>query len=276
MSVVGNGGDGGGIDRQQLSRYTLAIKAEDADGLFSMTRATIRVLDVNDSEPQFVDLPYVFNVRENGPGGGGGGSYVGRVQAKDADQDMNARVTYSIAAAADGESSSSTSLFVVDSQTGELRTTRPLDYEKERVHRVVVTAADGGRPPRQSTATVTVMVVDVPGDLKPRFQRTKYEAQVAENGGADVFVAQMETDGRDGDEEGSSKVTYTLRQGDGDKFSVDPSTGVVRTKRPLDYERQSKYVLVIGTLQNTDASDALATTTLIVNVQVRPYSHLLF
>jgi len=276
LSVVGNGGDGGGIDREQLSRYTLAIKAEDADGLFSMTRATIRVLDVNDSEPQFVDLPYVFNVRENGPGGGGGGSYVGRVQAKDADQDMNARVTYSIAAAADGESSSSTPLFVVDSQTGELRTTRPLDYEKERVHRVVVTAADGGRPPRQSTATVTVMVVDVPGDLKPRFQRTKYEAQVAENGGADVFVAQMETDGRDGDEEGSSKVTYTLRQGDGDKFSVDPSTGVVRTKRPLDYERQSKYVLVIGTLQNTDASDALATTTLIVNVQVRPYSHLLF
>ena len=288
MSVVGNGGDGrggggggGGIDREQLSRYTLAIKAEDADGLFSMTRATIRVLDVNDSEPQFVDLPYVFNVRENGPGGGGGGggSYVGRVQAKDADQDMNARVTYSIAPAADGQSSSSsTTLFIVDSQTGELRTTRPLDYEKERVHRVVVTAVDGGRPARQSTATVTVMVVDVPGDLKPRFQRTRYEAQVAENGGADVFVAQVETDGRERDEE-SSKVTYTLRQGDGDKFSVDPSTGVVRTKRPLDYERQSKYVLVIGTLQNTDASDALATTTLIVNVQVRtspPYSHLLF
>jgi hypothetical protein len=265
-SSEAGGGGGGGIDREQLSRYTLTIKAEDADGLSSLTRASIRILDVNDSEPQFVDLPYVFNVRENdaSSGGNSGGSYVGRVQAKDADQDLNARVTYAIA---DSSSSLSSSLFIVDSQTGELRTTKALDYEKERVHRVVVTAVDGGQPPRQSTATVTVMVVDVP-DERPQFIRqTKYEAQVAENGGVDVFVAQVEAVDRD---ENESKVTYTLRQGDGDKFSVDPLTGIVRTKRPLDFERQSKYILIIGTLENTDyASDAMATATLIVNVQVR-------
>ena len=75
----------------------------------------------------------------------------------------------------------------------------------------------------------------------------------------------MEADDRDSE----SKVTYILKQGDADKFSVDPLTGVVRTKRPLDYERQSRHVLVIGTQENSDANDPMAITTLVVNVQVR-------
>ena len=62
------------IDREALSRYALVIKAEDSDGLSSTARVSIRVLDVNDRSPEFVDLPYVFRVRENDPTG-----YIGRV-----------------------------------------------------------------------------------------------------------------------------------------------------------------------------------------------------
>ena len=65
-----------------------------------------------------------------------------------------------------------------------------------------------------------------------------------------------------------ASVTYTIRQGDVEKFRIDPQSGIVRTRRALDYERQAHYVLVIGTLENTDLSDPQGTTTLYVNVQV--------
>lgn len=63
-----------GIDREELSRYSLTIRAEDAGSLSSSVLVTIRVLDVNDRTPEFMDLPYVFRVRENDLTG-----YVGRV-----------------------------------------------------------------------------------------------------------------------------------------------------------------------------------------------------
>lgn len=175
-------GVGTTIDREQLSRYSLTVKAEDVDALSTLTRANIRVLDVNDCDPTFVHLPYVFSVRENDPSTNG---YIGRVQAKDADQDVNAKVNYAI-----GVEPNQSQLFAINAETGEIKSLKPLDYEKERVHRVIVTAIDGGFPPRQSTATVTVMVIDV-ADERPQFRQSKYDAQVAENGGADVFIAQV-------------------------------------------------------------------------------------
>lgn len=64
----------GQIDREELSRYALTIKAEDPGGLFSLTQVVIRVLDVNDKNPEFADLPYIFRVKENDLTG-----YIGRV-----------------------------------------------------------------------------------------------------------------------------------------------------------------------------------------------------
>lgn len=65
-----------------------------------------------------------------------------------------------------------------------------------------------------------------------------------------------------------ASVTYTIRQGDVDKFVIDPQSGVVRTKKFLDYERQLQYILIVGTVENTDLNDPQSTTTLVVNVMV--------
>ena len=62
------------IDREELSRYTLTVKAEDPAGLSALVRVNIRVTDVNDKNPEFIDLPYVFRVKENDLTG-----YIGRV-----------------------------------------------------------------------------------------------------------------------------------------------------------------------------------------------------
>ena len=61
-------------------------------------------------------------------------------------------------------------------------------------------------------------------------------------------------------------MTYVIKQGDTDLFAIDPRSGILKTIRGLDYERESQHVLIIGTLENT--SDlAGATTRVVVNVQ---------
>ena len=152
------------------------------------------------------------------------------------------------------------SAFVIQSHTGEIRSKAPLDYETERVHHVVVTARDGGAESRSATATVTVVVLDLP-DERPKFGQGRYAAEVAENVADGTFVARVQAI----DADGQAAVTYAIRQGDADKFSID-QTGTVRTKRPLDYERQAQHVLVIGTVENADLEDPQATTTLVVSV----------
>ncbi|XP_032795630.2 cadherin-99C isoform X2 [Daphnia magna] len=237
------------IDREQLSRYVLTVKAEDSGGLSSVAQVMIRVLDSNDRSPEFVDLPYIFRVKENDITG-----YIGRVHAKDADIEKNGQISYSLP---------SDPNFVINSQTGELKSKAPLDYETERVHLVVIAAQDSGSQPRVTTATATVVVLDFP-DERPKFSQQKYEADVPENI-IDFFVTQVQATDMDSE----SSVTYTIRQGDVDKFRIDPQSGIVRTRRALDYERQAQYVLVIGTIENTEINDPQATTTLFVNVQDR-------
>lgn len=43
------------------------IKAEDEGGLSSTATVNIRVSDINDKNPEFVDLPYEFSVKEGKP-----------------------------------------------------------------------------------------------------------------------------------------------------------------------------------------------------------------
>ncbi len=70
--------------------------------------------------------------------------------------------------------------FVIDAVGGEIRTRTPLDFERQPVHYVVVTARDGGREPRIATATVTVLVQDT-ADEPPIFLKDVYNAIVPEN-----------------------------------------------------------------------------------------------
>lgn len=63
------------------------------------------------------------------------------------------------------------------------------------------------------------------------------------------------------------RITYVIKQGPSDLFSVNPGTGVVKTIRGLDYEKEMKHILIIGTLEN-DSDKPGANTTVIVHVEV--------
>ena len=71
-------------------------------------------------------------------------------------------------------------LFSIGQDNGQIRTLKPLDYEKAKVHYLLVTAMDGGVNPRYTTVNVTINVEDTE-DMIPFFTKRLYTAEVAEN-----------------------------------------------------------------------------------------------
>uniref|UniRef100_A0A182QAB1 Cadherin domain-containing protein n=1 Tax=Anopheles farauti TaxID=69004 RepID=A0A182QAB1_9DIPT len=220
------------LDREDLTRYQLIIRAEDNGGLASSATVNIKVTDINDKNPEFDErkLPYVFSVdegKENVP--------IGTVHATDADEGMNAEITYTIP---------SDIPFKIDSKSGEVRTKVALDYEKQKEYRFVVTAKDGAPEPRLGTASVTVKVRDIPDEV-PRFMESTVEIKIPENV-PDMAVTTV----RAFDPDTKPEITYTLKRGPGDLFKVDARTGHIKTIRGLDYEKDKMHELIVGTLEN--------------------------
>ncbi|KAK2588635.1 hypothetical protein KPH14_006402 [Odynerus spinipes] len=234
------------LDREDLTRYQLLIKAEDTGGLSSTATVNIKVTDINDKNPEFVDLPYQFSVKE-----GEARKPIGRVRAEDADEGINAEITYF---APDDIP------FTIDPETGDVLTKIVLDYEQNDEYKFVVTARDGAPDYRLATATVTVKVIDVEDEV-PLFHQSSYEARVKENV-PDYMVVQVMAD----DPDTKKQITYMIKQGDTELFSIDPKSGVIKTIRGLDYERESQHILIIGTVENTSDHPG-STTRVVVNVQ---------
>ncbi|KAL1465415.1 hypothetical protein WDU94_004992 [Cyamophila willieti] len=63
-------------------------------------------------------------------------------------------------------------------------------------------------------------------------------------------------------------ITYTIRQGPIELFAIDPQTGVIKTIRGLDYEKENQHTLLIGTVEN-QSNEPGATTRVIVQVEDR-------
>lgn len=232
------------LDREDLTRYQLIIRAEDSGGLASSATVNIKVTDINDKNPEFdeSDVPYVFSIEE-----GKSNAIVGTVHATDADEGINAEITYSLPADLP---------FKIDGKSGEIRTKTKLDYETQTEYKFVVTAKDGAPDARLGTASVTVQVLDVPDEV-PKFAETEIEVKVPENV-PDFLVATVKAH----DPDTIKEITYTLRRGPGDLFKVDAKTGQVKTIRGLDYEKEKEHVLIIGTLENkgTEIGDTIRVT----------------
>jgi len=237
------------LDREELRRYSLTITAEDEGKKASTATVNILVTDVNDQNPEFQNLPYSFRVKE-----GEIDAFVGRVFAEDKDVAENANISYSVP---------SESPFEIDEVSGKISTKLALDFEMNQVHYVVVTAQDGGKVPRLATATATVLVQDI-SDETPYFPQKNYEATVPENLN-DFIITTVTAE----DKDTLPQITYRIMQGDVTKFSIDPTTGMLRTIQGLDYERAKEHTVIVGTEQGRADinNDTDATCKVIITVQ---------
>lgn len=143
------------LDREFQPEYNITISAIDAGSppLSGVKVLTIVVRDINDNPPTFAQREYNANLLENQPVG----TRVIEVKALDMDAGSNAKVLYQIPRDLNPE----THLFLtINSETGELFTSRLFDYEQSVHFQIKVTARDGGDPQLSGTCTINVFISD--------------------------------------------------------------------------------------------------------------------
>ncbi|XP_026697084.1 protocadherin-16 [Athene cunicularia] len=248
------------LDFEAIPVYNLTVAASDR-GL-PQRSATVPVLitvrDVNDNPPVFARAEYRTAVSESAPPG----TELLRVVAHDADSGPRGHVRYTIS------SGDQRGLFQLHESTGALCLARPLDREAQALHALVVQATDvpGGH---FALVPVAIEVKDV-NDNKPYFPVEVLSASMRENLPPGTLVTTLRA--VDADTGVFGELRYTvLEQAAGepgvaegrDAFTVNSSSGELRSRLTFDYERAKAFQLLV---RATDAGNASATVTVRVLV----------
>uniref|UniRef100_A0A3P8T5W8 Si:ch73-379j16.2 n=1 Tax=Amphiprion percula TaxID=161767 RepID=A0A3P8T5W8_AMPPE len=121
---------------------------------------------------------------------------------------------------------------------------KSLDREQRSKHSLMVTAVDGGKPPRSGALNVSVIVLDI-NDNRPIFSQEIYEITIQENVPVGTTIFQMNA--TDPDEDTNGEIEYslgkTLRRKVYDIFELDKLTGKITVKGAVNYEDNDVYKL---------------------------------
>lgn len=196
------------------------------------SRHVIRVLvaDVNDNAPCFLQSFYQLEVMENNQPG----TSLLQVSASDPDSGQNGRVTYRL----DGQARS---IFYLDPATGQLSVSTSLDREEQADHKLTVFARDSGSPALESTAVVSVRVLDQ-NDNAPVFITPHFIFFIPEDVALSARVGQFVVTDPDEGQNGHTELQVVNSNG---PFVVDNTEGTLRTTSNLDRETDDHYELFL-------------------------------
>ncbi|CAH8546554.1 unnamed protein product [Dicrocoelium dendriticum] len=236
------------LDRESTHSQLVALYCADLDGHMTEQNLTIHISDTNDNSPQFQRHEYVMQVEENMPPGthlrhaGRFQDYTNRTQhsvlATDRDAGQNAELYYILS-----ESGRNSSYFLIDSHSGALSTAVMLNREENAQFVLQVTAVDRGNPPRTGTTTVKVNIIDK-NDNVPQFTQHAYTFHVMENRPGTESVGQVSATDQDSEAHGSIHY-YLSNDPDAFVFRIELMTGILRTRQPLDREKQAKFQFLV-------------------------------
>ncbi|NXU16630.1 PCDG2 protein, partial [Pardalotus punctatus] len=227
------------LDFEKISSHELEVQAHDGGELFDTAKVIITVIDVNDNVPEISVRSALSEISEDAPSG----TVVALLHVQDRDSGVNGEVRCSL----DGNVP-----FQLRSSQGSyysVVTARELDREQVSEYNVTVRAADGGSPALQSSAVLSLRVLDV-NDNAPVFAQERYSARVAENNAAGALVLTVLA--RDADWGQNARVRYRLWEGrvrgaplSSYKFDMDAERGTITLTEPLDFEDTKGYVLLV-------------------------------
>uniref|UniRef100_A0A672YHM0 Cadherin domain-containing protein n=1 Tax=Sphaeramia orbicularis TaxID=375764 RepID=A0A672YHM0_9TELE len=252
------------LDREKRSQYNITLTATD-EGLPSLSSSKTVVLDVtdvNDNAPAFT-LFSAFITENNSPG-----VSVLSVNAKDSDENQNARVSY-ILENSDVSGSPISEYVSVNAENGDIRAVRSYDYEQIKELTFVVKAQDGGSPPLSSNVTVKIMIQDqndnAPQVLYPVQTGGSLVAEMVPRS-ADVGYLVTKVVAVDVDSGQNAWLSYKLQKAtDRALFEVGLQNGEVRTIRQVTDKDAVKQRLTVIVEDNGQPSRS---ATVIVNVAV--------
>ncbi|XP_031470423.1 protocadherin-17 [Phasianus colchicus] len=223
------------IDREALCRrstkcqLSLEVFANDQE----ICMIKVEIQDLNDNAPTFPSDQVDMDISENAAPG----TRFPLTSAHDPDSGDNGLRTYLLTRDDYG-------LFSLDVKSRgdgtkfpELVIQKPLDREEQSHHTLVLTALDGGDPPRSGTVQINVRLIDS-NDNSPVFEAASYVVELPEN--APLGTAVIDLNATDADEGTNGEVLYSFSGYAPDRvrdlFSIDPQSGLIRVKGNLDYE----------------------------------------
>ncbi|XP_051972962.1 protocadherin gamma-C5-like isoform X4 [Xyrauchen texanus] len=224
----------GRIDREALCGQSgsclmpLQIVVENP---LQLHRVDIEIQDINDNAPNFHTRDNVLKIAESVALG----ARFPFESAEDLDVGSNSLSSYSL---------SNNAFFRLNvkiledgKKVPELIVDKPLDREKQSVHKLILTALDGGNPVKSGTILIHVIVEDI-NDNEPKFEQSQYKVSVLESipFGSSVLTVKA----TDLDEGPNGNIQYFFGAHTSDpvrkSFNIDAETGEITVIGKLDYE----------------------------------------
>ncbi|XP_007933675.1 cadherin-19 [Orycteropus afer afer] len=225
------------LDREEQSLYILRAQVIDPTtgrAVEPESEFVIRVSDINDNEPKFLDEPYEAIVPEMSPEG----TLVIQVTATDADDPSsgnNARLLYSLLL---GQP-----YFSIEPTTGVIRISSEMDRELQEEYRVIIQAKDMIGQPGGLTGTTSVLIKlsDI-NDNKPIFKENLYRLYVSESAPIGTSIGTIMAYDYDIGE--NAEMDYSIED-DSQPFDIitnnETQEGIVVLKKTVDFEQQNHY-----------------------------------
>ncbi|XP_061279673.1 protocadherin alpha-11 isoform X4 [Bos javanicus] len=170
------------LDREKTPEFNLLLTAVDGGKpeLTGTVELFVRVLDINDNDPEFEQSEYKVRLMENAAKE----TLVIQLNATDQDEGVNGEVTYSLMSI----KPKGKPLFTLDENNGEVKVNGTLDYEENKFYEIEVQATDKGNPPMAGHCTVWVEILDA-NDNSPEITVTSLSLPVREDTQPSTVIA---------------------------------------------------------------------------------------
>ncbi|XP_036431594.1 protocadherin beta-16-like [Colossoma macropomum] len=230
------------IDREGLcgKKATCVIKQELVlENPLELHRVSFNIQDINDNSPVYLNEVIRLEIRESVVKG----ATFPLDPAHDADIGENSVQGYVL---------QRNEHFVLNVNTNayglkysELVLDKELDREREQELPLILTAVDGGTPPRSGTVAIHVAVLDA-NDNAPVFSQSVYKVSLPENSPLNLVVVTVGA--TDADDGVNGEVVYAfvhISKTNHALFSLDTKSGEISLIGPVDFEEETTFELQI-------------------------------
>ncbi|XP_072136065.1 cadherin-11-like isoform X1 [Mobula birostris] len=251
-----------GLDFEAKKSYSLKVEAANAffDSRFvsrgpfkDTTTVKISVEDA-DEPPVFSQPDYVMEVNESAPAG----TPVGQVHAVDHDLGRSP-IRYTIE-----PQSNMDRFFIINPQSGVIKTTEPLDREQSAWQNISVIATEVNNHVHKSRAQVAVRIRDI-NDNAPELAEP-YEVDMCENANSGKLIRTIKSIDRDENANGP-KFYFSMAQNQ--NFTITPSganTADIKVRKGAMSRRKQEVYLLPVVISDGGAPPLSSTNTLTIRV----------
>ncbi|XP_048838504.1 protocadherin beta-15-like isoform X33 [Brienomyrus brachyistius] len=243
------------IDREVLCKktnvcsFSIEIILENP---IQLIEVEIEIMDINDHAPTFPKGEINIEISEAALPG----ARFMLDSAYDPDVGINTIQSYSL---------KPTDNFVLKQETRsdgskyiEMMLQSPVDREKQEDLFLILTAIDGGHPPRSGAVKINVKVLDA-NDNAPVFTKKLYRATVLENSPKGTLVTTVSAS--DSDKGVNGEVTYSFRymsEVESGVFETDEKSGNIYVSGSIDFEKDQRYEINVEARDHGGFTDSCA------------------